>query len=70
MIRKIKSRTSLPVGVGFGIRDGATARRIAGFADAVVIGSRLIEEIETSPKGEAIERVAALVKSIRGAMDK
>ena len=70
MIRKIKSHTSLPVGVGFGIRDGATAQRIAGFADAVVIGSRLIEEIETSPKGEAIERVAMLVKGIRGAMDK
>jgi tryptophan synthase alpha chain len=70
MIRKIKSRTSLPVGVGFGIRDGATAKRIAGFADAVVIGSRIIEEIESSPPGKAVERVAALVKSIRGAMDK
>jgi acetyl-CoA carboxylase carboxyl transferase subunit beta len=40
----------MPVGVGFGIRDGATAARIAAVADAVVIGSRIIEEIEKQSK--------------------
>ena len=47
-IARIRSHTKLPVGVGFGIRDGETARVIAGIADAVVIGSRLVQEIESS----------------------
>jgi tryptophan synthase alpha chain len=42
----IRERVGMPVGVGFGIRDGATAARIAAVADAVVIGSRIIEEID------------------------
>jgi tryptophan synthase alpha chain len=70
MIALIKAQTKLPVGVGFGIRDGETARRIAGFADAVVIGSRLIQEMETGTPDTAIARVATLVKGIREAMDK
>jgi tryptophan synthase alpha chain len=69
MIAKIKSQTSLPVGVGFGIRDGETAKRIARFADAVVIGSRLIEEMEASMPDTAAEKVGALLKDIRLAMD-
>ncbi|MEP7156068.1 MAG: tryptophan synthase subunit alpha [Betaproteobacteria bacterium] len=69
MIRKIKSQTKLPVGVGFGIRDGATARRIAGFADAVVIGSRIIEEMEAATPETAVEKVRVLVKGIRETMD-
>lgn len=69
MIDVIKAQTKLPVGVGFGIRDAETARRIAVFADAVVIGSRLIQELETGTPETAIPRVAALVKGIREAMD-
>jgi tryptophan synthase alpha chain len=48
----IREKTGLPVGVGFGIRDAATAARIAGIADAVVVGSRIIEEIEKSTANE------------------
>ena len=69
MIAKIKSQTNLPVGVGFGIRDGETAKRIAGFADAVVIGSRIIQEIEASTPETAVENVRLLLKHIREAMD-
>ena len=69
MVALIKSQTPLPVGVGFGIRDGETARRIAGFADAVVIGSRIIQEMEAATADTAIPRVAVLVKGIREAMD-
>ena len=47
---------SIPVGVGFGIRDAASARAIAAHADAVVIGSRIIQEIETGPAAEAAQR--------------
>jgi tryptophan synthase alpha chain len=65
----LRKQISLPIGVGFGIRDGATARAVAGFADAVVIGSRIVQTIEGAPEGQAIEQVAALVREIRQAMD-
>jgi tryptophan synthase alpha chain len=65
----IRSKVGMPVGVGFGIRDGATAARIAAVADAVVIGSRIIEEIEQSSTEDAPRRVTALLRGIRVAMD-
>jgi tryptophan synthase alpha chain len=65
----IRERVGMPVGVGFGIRDGATAARIAAVADAVVIGSRIIEEIEQGPAGESPARVTKLLAGIRAAMD-
>ena len=70
MITLIKAQTRLPVGVGFGIRDAETARRIARFADAVVIGSRIIQEMEKGAIDTAVSRVAILVRGIREAMDK
>jgi tryptophan synthase alpha chain len=69
MIAQIKSQTKLPVGVGFGIRDGETARSIAAFADAVVIGSRIIQELESATAENAVDKVRVLVKNIREAMD-
>ena len=68
-IPAIRAKVGMPVGVGFGIRDAKSAARIASVADAVVIGSRIIEEIENSPSGEAPARVQALLTSIRAAMD-
>lgn len=69
-IPAIRARVGMPVGVGFGIRDAASAARIAGVADAVVIGSKIIETIEQSPAGEAPQRVAAFLREVRAAMDK
>lgn len=66
---RIREQTGLPVGVGFGIRDAATAARIAAFADAVVVGSRIIEEIEKSTAETACANVKALVADIRRGMD-
>jgi tryptophan synthase alpha chain len=68
-VPQIRSRVKLPVGVGFGIRDGATARAVAGVSDAVVIGSRLVQEIESAPRDQVVQRVGALLAEIRGAMD-
>lgn len=65
----IREKTGLPVGVGFGIRDAATAARIAGIADAVVVGSRIIEEIEKSAESNACANVKALVSDIRRGVD-
>lgn len=68
-IPEIQAASGLPVGVGFGIRDAATAKAIAAFADAVVIGSRIIQEIEASPKEKLLENVSTLLRDIRTAMD-
>lgn len=68
-IPQIRARVGMPVGVGFGIRDAASARRIGEVADAVVIGSRIIEEIEQSPREQAVANVTAFVAGIRKALD-
>ena len=67
-LERIRSFTALPVGVGFGIRDGQTAHAIAQVADAVVIGSRLVQEIESAP-ADAPAKVQAFMADIRAAMD-
>lgn len=68
-IPRIRSHIKIPIGVGFGIRDGETARAIASVSDAVVIGSRLVQEIESSPADKLIANVSALLGGIRRAMD-
>ena len=68
-IPALRAKVGMPVGVGFGIRDGAAAARIATVADAVVIGSRIIEEIENAPRAEAAARVTAFLRGVRSAMD-
>lgn len=65
----IRAATRLPVGVGFGIRDADSAREIARSADAVVIGSRIIQEIEAAGPEHAVARVKALLAPIRAALD-
>ena len=69
-IPKIRAATRLPIGVGFGIRDAESARRVAEAADAVVIGSRIIQEIEAAGPEQAVARVKAFLKPIRQALDK
>jgi len=68
-IPKIRAATRLPIGVGFGIRDAESARKVAQSADAVVIGSRIIQEIEAGAAEGAVARVKAFLKPIREALD-
>ncbi|WP_417066988.1 tryptophan synthase subunit alpha [Niveibacterium terrae] len=68
-VAELKTELGMPVGVGFGIRDAQTARAIGAVSDAVVIGSRVIEEIEGAPQGEACARVRAFLSGIRQALD-
>lgn len=70
-IPEIRSATGVPVGVGFGIRDAATAGSVARIADAVVVGSRIIEEIEqsTQEQEDVCARVHALVAELRRGID-
>jgi tryptophan synthase alpha chain len=68
-IPRIRRQTSLPVGVGFGIRDAATAKAVAQIADAVVIGSAIILEMESAPAGEQVLRAGKFLQGIRKALD-
>lgn len=68
-LSQLRTHIKIPVGVGFGIRDEQTARSIAEQADAVVIGSRIVEEIEHSSKADLLANVGALVESLRRAID-
>ncbi|HEX7634171.1 MAG TPA: tryptophan synthase subunit alpha [Noviherbaspirillum sp.] len=65
----IKKHVKVPVGVGFGIRDAATAKAIGSVSDAVVIGSRIIQELENTPRERAVEAVQTFVTGIRKALD-
>ena len=65
----IRRHVSLPVGVGFGIRDAASAQAIAAHADAVVIGSRIIQEMESDAPEAAAKRAGAWLAGIRRALD-
>jgi tryptophan synthase alpha chain len=65
----IRRHVSLPVGVGFGIRDAESARAIAAHADAVVIGSRIITEIEHGAPADAARRAGTFLATIRHALD-
>ncbi|HEY5763503.1 MAG TPA: tryptophan synthase subunit alpha [Rhodocyclaceae bacterium] len=68
-VASIRAQSGLPVGVGFGIRDARTAAAIAAIADAVVVGSRLIEAMESAGHDRALEAVAALAAEIRAGVD-
>ena len=69
MIPRIKAHVKLPVGVGFGIRDGATARAVADVADAVVIGSALVQLLEGAERDEAPRVAGRFIAGIRAALD-
>jgi tryptophan synthase alpha chain len=68
-LAEIRRHVRVPVGVGFGIRDAQSARAIAAHADAVVIGSRIIQEIESGPPADAASRAGAWLGTIRAALD-
>jgi tryptophan synthase alpha chain len=65
----IRRHVKIPVGVGFGIRDGTTARAVAAVADAVVIGSALVQAIADAGPAAAATTAGAWLKNIRTALD-
>ena len=66
---RIRQHVSVPVGVGFGIRDAATAKAVSRVADAVVIGSKIIQLIEHEPRERVAEVAHDFLKEIRAALD-
>ena len=69
MLARIRKHTKIPVGVGFGIRDGVTAHRVARIADAVVVGTRIVQAMADAPE-RAPAVAESLAREFRDAMDK
>ncbi len=69
MLPRIRAHVNVPVGVGFGIRDAATAVAVGAVADAVVIGSKIIQLIEQQPRDQVVPAAAAFLREIRSALD-
>jgi tryptophan synthase alpha chain len=69
MLRRIRVRTKVPVGVGFGIRDAATAKKVGAIADAVVIGSRIVQDLSEVAPEAAPERARSLLREFRDALE-
>ncbi|SFM67387.1 tryptophan synthase subunit alpha [Halopseudomonas yangmingensis] len=71
-LEQLRSVTDLPIGVGFGIRDGASAAAVAGVADGVVVGSvlvnRIAENVDDLPAARAA--IVAVISEMRAAMDR
>ncbi|MDA0746438.1 MAG: tryptophan synthase subunit alpha [bacterium] len=72
MVDKIRAQTDLPIAVGFGVSRPEHAEQIAGYADAVVVGSAIVRRIEEAAGDpELVTRVGAfvetLVRPLRGA---
>jgi len=66
---QLRKHISIPIGVGFGIRDAQTAKAVAALCDGVVVGSRIVQEIESSNEKQILENVARLIKELRQAID-
>ena len=69
MLPRIRAHVDIPVGVGFGIRDAATAKAIGKVANAVVIGTKIIQIIADQPRGNVIPAVGTFLREIRAALD-
>jgi tryptophan synthase alpha chain len=66
---RIRRHVRVPVGVGFGIRDAASARAVAQVSDAVVIGSALVQLLEAQPRERVAVAARAFIADIRTALD-
>jgi tryptophan synthase alpha chain len=69
MVPRIKAHVNVPVGVGFGIRDAATAKAVAAVSDAVVIGSRLVQLLEVQTPDTVVAAARDFISEIRTALD-
>jgi tryptophan synthase alpha chain len=69
MVPRIRAHAQVPVGVGFGIRDAANARAVGAVCDAVVIGARIVQLLETQPRHNVARAAGEFIAEIRNALD-
>jgi len=67
----IRNHTNLPIGVGFGINSPETAARVAAVADAVIVGSAIVQRMEqlAGQPDKIVADVSTFVSQLRAAMD-
>lgn len=68
-VPRIRRHVQVPVGVGFGISNAETAKAVAEVSDAVVIGSRIVQLLETQTRDNVAPAGAAFIAEIRAALD-
>jgi tryptophan synthase alpha chain len=68
-VKHVRGFAKLPVGVGFGIRDAQSARAVGVVADAVVIGSALIQVMERASRDKVVAEAVRFLAPIREALD-
>ncbi|MEW5756805.1 MAG: tryptophan synthase subunit alpha [Pseudomonadota bacterium] len=70
-VARMRQDIRLPIGVGFGIKDAASAAQVGAAADAVVVGSALVRKIEEhhDDHGRIIAEIVSLLSSMRRALD-
>lgn len=69
MLPRIREHVKVPVGVGFGIRDAQTARAIGRMADAVIIGTKVIQVVDGLPREQVVAALSEFLAGIRAALD-
>jgi tryptophan synthase alpha chain len=70
IIPQIRAASNVPIAVGFGIRDAQSAVAVGQTADAVVIGSRIVQLLEETPSSERVQSLERFLRDIREALDK
>ena len=70
IIPQIRAASNIPIAVGFGIRDAQSAVAVGQTADAVVIGSRIVQLLEETPSSERVQSLERFLRDIREALDK
>ena len=68
-VPRIRQHVSVPVGVGFGIRDASTAKAVGKVADAVVIGTKIIQLLDNQPREKVASTAAEFLGGVRAALD-
>ena len=69
MVPRIRSHVKMPVGVGFGIRDAQSAKAVGAVADAVVIGSAIVQLLESQSRDNVAAAGGRFIADIRSALD-
>ena len=70
-LEQIRNNTTLPIGVGFGIKDAQTAKKVAAFCDAIIIGSALVNKISelATQQDRLIDEICSFLTELRLAVD-
>ena len=66
---QIRAQTTTPLAIGFGIRDAESAKKLSQSADAVIIGSKLVQILEESSSDTRLQSLKSFISDIRMALD-